>query len=494
MPVGAAPRVVVIGAGISGLAAAHRLVEQSRSQHLAVDVLVVEAGHRAGGSVTSRRQQGFLIEGGPDAFISEKPWALDLCRRLGLVRHLTATNPEHRRSFIVRQGRLLPVPEGFYLLAPARLWPFLTTPVFSWAGKLRMMCELALPCGPAVADESLAAFVLRRFGREALDRMAQPMVSGIYGADPEVLSLRATMPRFLDLERRYRSVTRGLWIETRQRRAAASDRQASGPRYSLFVTLDDGLQVLVNALVDRLPGGSVRYGAPVESVQRVNDGSSARWRVVLRSGEMIDADGVCVALPSYRAATLLRGLDPELAQQLSAVRYTSVAVVNLAYRRVDIRHPLNGFGFVVPSAERRPILGCTFSSVKFPGRAPEGSVLLRAFLGGEMQEDIYAMEDAALLDRVQRELAMLLGIGAPPLWMTLDRHPAAIPQFRVGHLDRVAAIEQQLSSWPGLALVGNGYRGLGIPDCIHGGEQAADRLLQTLWADEHAPSEFGSAA
>jgi oxygen-dependent protoporphyrinogen oxidase len=348
---------------------------------------------------------------------------------------------------------------------------------------------MMLPRGLRQEDESLAGFVRRRFGREALERMAQPMASGIYGADPEVLSLQATMPRFLEWEQQYGSVIRGLRAE-RGRNAAAvacrgsdtarSSATASGPRYGLFVTLADGLQTLVEALAARLPSGVVRFGCEVAGLQPDGRDGEPRWRVMLADGEMLGADGVCVALPAHRAATLIRGFDGALADDLSAIRYTSVAVVHLAYRRADVRHPLDGFGFVVPAAERRPILGCTFSSVKFLQRAPEDAVLLRAFLGGELQAAAYALDDAAMLEAVRREVETLLGIGAPPLWSGVTRHPEAIPQFHVGHLQRVEVLERRAASWPGLALAGNAYRGLGVPDCVRSGEQAAEALLKQL--------------
>lgn len=473
------PRVVVIGGGISGLTAAHRLVEQSRARRRPVEVCLLEAGYRLGGAISTQRRDGFLMEAGPDAFITEKPWALDLCHRLGLDDRLVGTNPAFRRSFVVRNGRLLPVPEGFYLLAPLRVRPFLTSPVFSWWGKLRMACDLVLPRGPAASDESLADFVRRRFGREALERMAQPMVSGVYGADPQALSAQATMPRFRDMERRYRSVIRGLRAAERRERRRSSVREAGGPRYGLFVTLADGLQTLVEVLAARLPSGAVRLGCEVAGLQPIARDGATRWRIALTGGETIEAEGVCVASPAHRAAALVRGFDGALADELAAIRHTSLAVVHLAYRRADVRHPLNGFGFVVPATERRPLLGCTFSSVKFPRRAPEGSVLLRAFLGDELQAGAYALDEPSLVTLMRHEVETLLGIGAPPLWSDVTRHPAAIPQFRVGHLDRMASLERRLATWPGLALAGNAYRGLGIPDCVHSGEQAAEQL----WKD-----------
>ncbi|HEY0080287.1 MAG TPA: protoporphyrinogen oxidase [Pyrinomonadaceae bacterium] len=480
-----ARRVVVIGGGVSGLAAAHRLLELRAESGRACEVLLLEAGGRLGGIVETERREGFLLEAGPDAFISEKPEALALARRVGLQEHLIETSGAHRRSFVVRGGRLHPTPEGFQLLAPSRLWPFLTSGIFSWPGKARMALELLLPrrssgsdeSGADLADESLAAFVRRRFGREALERMAQPMVGGIYTADPERLSLRATMPRFLEMESAHRSLIWAMWKAGRKARAdGTQERGTSGARYSLFLSFDGGMQMLTDRLAERLPPGVVRLNSPVESLTR--DAQGEGWTIrVGGSPETLEADAVCLALPAYRAAALLRDTDSALADELDAITYASSATVNLAYKREDIPHSLDGFGFVVPFVERRATMACSFSSVKFSGRAPEGGALLRAFVGGALQTEMYALDEETIVERVRRDLRDLLGITRPPLFSLVRKWPRAMPQYHLGHLARVERIRRRLSALPTLQLAGNAYDGTGIPDCIRNGETAAGTLV-----------------
>ncbi|PYO58792.1 MAG: protoporphyrinogen oxidase, partial [Candidatus Rokuibacteriota bacterium] len=373
--------MVIVGGGIAGLAAAHRVVEWSRERGRAVDLTLFEAADRLGGTIQTERRDGFLVECGPDSFLSEKPWALALCRRLGVEDRLVRTDDRFRRTFVVFRGRLHPLPDGFQLLAPTRLGPFLASTLFSWPGKLRMALDLVLPRG-SDPDESLGAFVRRRLGREALERVAQPLVAGIYTADPDDLALAATMPRFLELERRERSVILALWRAARREPGDASG--SSGARWSLFVTFADGMEELIRGLATRLPPGAVRLKERVSGVMR----SGAGWQVATLDGGAIEADAVILAPEAYQVARMVRYLDPALAHLLEAIPYASSATVTLAYRRADIAHPLDGFGFVVPHVERRPIVACTFSSVKYPGRAPAGHVLLRVFLGGALSEGV----------------------------------------------------------------------------------------------------------
>src|SRR6185503_4401897 len=318
-------------------------------------------------------------------FISEKPWALALAERISLGPRLQRTDDRFRRTYAVRGGRLRPLPEGFLLLAPTRAWPVLASRVFSWRGKLRLGLDLALPRRRANGDESLGSFVRRRLGKEALERVAQPLVGGIYTADPDRLSLAATMPRFLALEREHRSLIVGL------RRTAR--REAVGARWSLFVTLAGGMEELVTALAARLPAGAVRLATGVAAVEPTAGG----WRVELQAGPPLQADGVVLAGPAPAMAPVVKAVDPALAGLLQGIAYASSATIALGYRRSAIRHRLDGFGFVVPQVERRGILACTFSSVKYPERAPEGFALLRVFVGGAMQAGLLARDDRALV-------------------------------------------------------------------------------------------------
>ncbi|MGH7374656.1 MAG: protoporphyrinogen oxidase [Candidatus Rokuibacteriota bacterium] len=463
-------KLIVVGGGVSGLAAAHRAVELARERGRPLELTLLEAGDRLGGTIQTERRDGFLVECGPDSFLSEKPWALALCRRLGLEDRLIRTDDRFRRTFVVFRGSLHPLPEGFQLLAPTQLRSFVSSSLFSWRGKLRMACDLLLPRG-SDPDESLGAFVRRRLGREALERVAQPLVAGIYTADPDELSLQATMPRFLEMERRERSVILALWRAVRK--APGPHTGTSGARWSLFVTFADGMEELIRVLATRLPPGAVRLKERVTAATR----ESGQWRVAAASGAVFDADALILAPEAYQAARILRYVDPGLAHLLEGIPQASSATVTLAYRRDEIPHPLDGFGFVVPQVERRAIIACSFSSVKYPGRAPDGHVLLRVFMGGAMNESVLAADDAALVATACAELHSLLGVAAEPRFTRVTRYPRAMPQYHVGHLAVAQAIERAVARHPGLRLAGGAYRGVGIADCVRSGEEAALALL-----------------
>jgi oxygen-dependent protoporphyrinogen oxidase len=462
-------RIVVVGGGISGLAAAHRLIELGRANQQEIEVILIEASGRLGGTIQTEYRDGFLLERGPDSFISEKPQVLELAKRLGLESRLIQTNAEHRRSFIVRNGRLRPVPDGFQLLAPSRMWPFITSDIFSLAGKARMAADLLLPrkSTNGTNDESLASFVRRRLGEEALERMAQPMVGGIYTADPETLSLRATLPRFLEMEREHRSLILGMLRQGRAQKTGTS-----GARYSLFLSFDRGMQVLVDALAQIK--ADIRLNTRVVAL----NARDQAWAITTNTGEQLIADAVCLAVPAYIAASLLAETNQQLAEKLRQIKYASTATINFAYRRAAIAHALNGFGFVVPFVEKRSLLACTFSSVKFPGRAPNDYVLLRAFAGGALQPDIFALDEAEMCARVEADLCDLLGITEAPLFVEVAKWERSMPQYEVGHLEKVTEIEMLRSELPDLTLAGNAYRGAGIPDCIRSGEAAAESIFR----------------
>jgi protoporphyrinogen/coproporphyrinogen III oxidase len=463
-------KLAVVGGGIAGLAAAHRAVEIAGERGLTLELALFEAGDRVGGTIQTERHEDFLVEYGPDSFLSEKPWALALCRRLGIEDRLIRTDDRFRRTYVAFRGRLHPLPDGFQLLAPTRLGPFVRSGLFSWPGKLRMALDLVLPRG-GDPDESLGGFVSRRLGREALERVAQPLVAGIYTADPDVLSVAATMPRFLELERRERSLILGLWRAAR--RAPAEAAGTSGARWSLFVTFADGMEELIRVLAGRLPCDAIRLKERVASVTR--EGGS--WRLGMADGSAATADGVIIATESHQAGRMLRYTDPALSHLLDGIAYASSATVTLGWRRADIPPPLAGFGFVVPQVERRPIIACTFSSVKYPGRAPDGFALLRVFVGGALNEAVLDGDDETLGRVARAELAELLGIQAPPLFSRVSRYPRAMPQYHVGHLALVEAIEGCLRAHRGLGLAGGAYRGVGIADCVRSGEDAAARML-----------------
>jgi oxygen-dependent protoporphyrinogen oxidase len=461
-------KLAIVGGGISGLAAAYRAVELAREKGRALELVLLESRDRLGGTIDTERTDGFLIEAGPDSFLSEKPWALALCRRLGVEDQLVRTDDRFRKVFVWRAGRLHPLPEGFQLLAPTRLAPFLATGLFSWPGKVRMAMDLVLPRGGSGEDESLGAFVRRRLGAEALERVAQPLVAGIYTADPDDLSLSATMPRFLELERRERSIILGLWRGMKR----APQPGTSGARWSLFVTFKDGMAQMIDTLASRLPAGAVQLKSRVAGLERTGAG----WRLGTASGA-VDADAVIIAAEAHGAARMLRYVDPSAAALLNEIPYASSATVSLGYRRTDVPHPLDAFGFVVPRTEGRALLAATFSSVKYPGRAPEGHALVRCFLGGALDPKMLDRGDDELVDQARAELRAALGLTADPVLTRLSRHPAAMPQYRVGHATRIETIERRLAALPALFVAGGAYRGVGIADCVRSGEAAAESAL-----------------
>jgi oxygen-dependent protoporphyrinogen oxidase len=467
-------RVVVIGSGITGLAASYRLLDEARKRNLTLDLSLLEATEHFGGVIETSQEAGCLMEHGPDCFLSLKPAGLELCKELGLKKSLMGTNEECRKSYVLRGSSLLPVPRGFYMLAPSSIQSFLTTPIFSMSGKIRIMLDLLIPRRREEGDETLASFVRRRLGREALERMAQPMVAGIYSADPEKLSLNATFPQFLEMERKHRSLILAL---RKRMQTGNAEGAASGPRYGLFVTLREGMEQVVDALLERIPQDSLRGRCRVTSLRK----EANRWRVGTEGDGELEADAVCLTLPAHQAAELMRDEAPEMAASLDGISYGSLGTLNLVFRREQVKHPLDGMGFVVPEVEGRSLLACSFSSTKFPGRAPEGKVLLRAFFSGSETDGLLSLSDDAVIDRIAGELRDILDIEGNPEAAILRRYPQAMPQYTLGHLDRVKTIEAEAERLPGFAIGGNAYRGVGMPDCVAGANQAAERILEQLF-------------
>jgi len=449
-------RVAVVGGGLSGLTVANRLLDGGAAP------TVFEGSGRVGGILGTVERDGFVIETGPDSILSEKTAAVELAERLGIAGRIIETNTANRGAYVLHRGELVKVPPGFSLMAPTRLDAWAKTDIVGWGGKLRAAAEPLVPRRRGGGDESMASFVRRRLGAEVLERLAQPLIGGIYGGDPDRLSLAATMPRFVDMEREHGSVIRGMRASQRRK----SEQAASGARYGLFVAFDGGMQVLIDALAARLD--DVRLNAPVASVDRDGDG----WRV---RDERFDR--VVIALPAWRAAALVRPHHDELADAGEAIPYGSAATVTFAWPREAIGHPLDAFGFVVPSVERRSILAATFSSIKWPGRAPEGQVLLRVFIGGANAPDAAEIDDETLIALARRELSRLIGVTAAPRFAIPVRYRRAMPQYQLRHRLRVDSIESMQREVDGLHLAGNAYRGVGIPDTIAYATKVADTVL-----------------
>jgi oxygen-dependent protoporphyrinogen oxidase len=458
-------RVAVIGGGITGLAAAHRLGELEPS----LRVTLFEASNRLGGVLQTKQQDGFLVEAAADNFITTVPWAVDLCRRIGFEDQLIPTNSGFRHAFVVRRGRLHHLPDGFVVMAPSKAWPILTTPVLSPIGKLRMACEYFVPRRKRNDDESLAAFIRRRFGRETYERLVQPLVGGIYTGDPDKLSLQSTMPRFAEMEQQHGSLIRAMYKQPRR------NNSGSGARYSMFVAPREGMSSLVEAIAERLPPGTVRLQATVDSMVSNDTG----WTVT-SGGSESDFDAVIVTTPAGKSATLVESFDKELASELRRIHHASCAIVSLGYARTQIAHRLDGFGVVVPAVENRKILSASFSSIKYPGRAPEDHVLIRTFIGGDCQPHLVALSDDELVEIATAELGSLLGVQGAPVMTHISNRPAAMPQYFVGHTDRLQRVRAREANHTGLLLAGNAFDGVGIPNCIHSGEVAAERLVNDI--------------
>lgn len=472
--------VVVIGGGIAGLAASYFLLNENAQAPATtpgkkLKLTLLEATERLGGVISTTNFDGAVIEEGPDSIITTKPWAISLIHSLGLSNQIIETNPTNRRALVALNGRLHPVPPGFFMMAPGQIIPFLFSSLFTPAGKLRMLMDLLIEPGPDIDDESVASFVRRRLGQEALDRVAQPLLAGIYTANPAALSLRATMPQFLDWERKHGSIIIGLQQQSKH----GPDSNSSGARYSMFATLREGMSTLVNALASHIRTyADIRCGVQVEQIYQHQE----RWHIRLANNEILDADAVVCASPSHITATLVRKDSPKLATLLSGIPRASSAVINLVYRRSDVKHSLNGFGFVVPAKEKRSIIACSFSSVKFPGRAPNDMVALRIFAGGAMQNNVYCLPDNRLQQLAIADVRDYLGINGQPVWSSFKRFPDSMPQYQVHHAKVIAQIDTLLNGLPGLFLAGNAVSGVGIPDCIHSGELAATKLVEFLRA------------
>ena len=460
------PRIAVIGGGISGLAAAYRLTTRLPQ----AEVVLLEQDARLGGKIVTEQRDGFLIEGGPEALLTAKPVASALCAELGLGPDLIAPRPETRRSYILRNGQLQPLPDGLGNLLPTRLWPIMTTRLISPLGKLLMGLDLVLPPRRDNEDESVGHFIERRLGREAYAWLVSPLVGGIYAADGHRLSLAATFPHLRQLEQEHGGMIRATLAARRQAPPATN-----GSRPAPMQAPRHGLIEVVDTLEARLraAGVCIATTSAVRSVHRHGQG----YAITLAAGETMQADAVICAAPAPAAATMLDALDPHLAEHLRGIPHASVATLALAYPRRVLPRALVGSGYLTPRTERRPVKACTWVSAKWADRAPDDASLIRVSFGSAGMDKIVDLSDDDLLRLAQEELRAVLGITAQPSFTRLFRWPQAMPQYEVGHLERLAGIDTCLDGFPNLALAGNAYRGVGLADCLQSGEQAADRLF-----------------
>lgn len=456
-------KIAIVGGGIAGLAAAHSL-EKLRRRGAAIDYFLYDSSQRLGGVICTERINDCIVEAGPDSFLTEKSWAADFCRDLGLGEQLICSNDASRTTYIVVRGRLHPIPDGLMFLVPTKIIPVALSSLFSWRTKLRMARELfSTPrASDQQEDESAASLVRRHYGEEMVERLADPMLSGVYGGDAESLSVRAVLPRFAEMERTHGSLGRAML-------AAQKKRSKSAP--PIFTSLKNGMQQLINALTARLTTSSLHTDMTVRAIERQQDG----WLVSIGS-EAQKFDAVILAVPAHVAAQLLSQSCRELSAELSAIRYTSSITVVLGYDREVRRSLPRGFGFLVPQSEGRRLLATTFVHNKFPHRAPDELALLRCFIAGGNAEALWEFSEARLLEIVRTELAEILGIRAAPQFSRVYRWKQAMAQYEVGHLDRMARIEKLCAELPGFALAGNAYSGIGIPDCLRSGMLGAKKV------------------
>jgi oxygen-dependent protoporphyrinogen oxidase len=466
-------RVAIIGGGISGLAAAFHL-EKARAAGADLSYTLFESSKRLGGSMHSSRVGGCLVEAGPDSFLTEKPWALTLCKELGIDDQLIGSNDARRKTYIVVKGRLVAMPDGLMFMVPTKLVPTALTPLFSWGTKVRMARELLHPPRPMSDDETVGELVDRHFGAEVVDRLADPLLSGVYGGDANKLSARAVLPRFVEMEEKYGSLSRAMLAAHNKMRAMAG-KQAPRP---LFSSLKDGMQQMVDAITARLDHSSFRMNARVRGVYLEND----RWRVAIDMGATEIFDAVILATPANVAGALLEAVDRDLAEDLLGVTYSSSVTVTLGYHMDQLKHLPPGFGFLVPRSEGRRMLACTFVHNKFPHRAPADKGILRCFLGGARDEGVLNLTDEEIVDTVRAELKETVKLDARPMFERVYRWRGAMAQYESGHIARVARIEKCVKEIPGLELAGNAYHGIGVPDCIREGTNAANAVVLAVAA------------
>lgn len=472
-----ANHLIVVGGGIAGLSAAYHAVKKATEFHIPLRVTIIEAGDRWGGKIHTQRvaldDGQFIIEGGPDTFLATKPWGVELCRELGLGQRLHGTNPQQKNTYVLHRDRLMPLPDGLAMMIPTNIRAILKSGLISWPGKVRMGLDFVIPAAHPNGDESLGNFVSRRLGREAYENLIEPLMSGIYAGNGDALSLASTFPYLRDLELKYGSLARGAL----KMRSQSAGKPVQGSR-SAFLTPTTGLVEIVEALLESLKSSQadLRLGTRVVGLVKKQEG----YLVALGDGATLQADGVILAAPAYASGAILSELDAELSQTLTRIPYASTATVSLAYRLEEVPRRLDGYGYIIPRRERREALACTWTSTKFPHRAPEGYALVRVFIGRAGQDMSMPKQPEQLEALARRELEQTLGIRSEPLLSRVFIWEKSMPQYNLGHPGILSRLSEQIKNHPGLALAGNGYRGIGIPDCIHSGELALEAVMPQL--------------
>ncbi|NKB81890.1 MAG: protoporphyrinogen oxidase [Nitrospirales bacterium] len=479
-------QVLIVGGGISGLSTAFFLLQKSQQLHQKLECTIVEADSRWGGKILTHHDNGLLIEGGPDSFLSSKPWALALCEQLGLNQELLNTTEGNNKTYIFSRGKLREFPQGLVAFVPTQLGPLFRNGLLSWPGILRMGGDWVLPPKKEFAkEESLAAFFRRRLGHEAFNRLIEPLVAGIYAGNAEEMSLAATFPRFAEIEQQHGGLIKGMLA---QRKTSMPSKPTTGPKRTLFVTLQNGLGDLVDTLVQRL----TTHGATLLTNQKavtLHPEASAHgaggYQVTLSDGSIHRTDAVVFSTPAYSTAALINTMNPDAASVLEDIPYASTGTISLSFRHHDVQSVCRGFGFVVPRIEQRSLIAATWTSLKWANRAPADECLIRCYVGGRGREDVFQFTDEELVEHVRTELQAIIGLTAQPRHALVSRWMRAMPQYTLGHLERVQKIRTALDTSPGVFVTGAAYEGIGIPDCIREAERTSSNLVSFLWPSTH---------
>lgn len=471
-------KVVIIGGGITGLAAAYQIQQAGAAKGL--DYLLVEKDDRLGGKCFSEKIDGFMMEGGPDCFLSDKPSVLQISESMGIADSILPSNEASKRTFVLNKGQLCELPEGLMSLVPSKIVPFVLSPLVSWPGKFRMAMDLFIPKKQEDADESLASFVRRRLGNEALDKIAEPLIGGIHAGNPDKMSLKATFPRFLDMEQKHGGMLKAMLAGKRNTPSPRPQKPGGKPK-TFFMTFKEGMGELAEAIASRLDPKKVITGQTVTGLTVEEKDGRQVYRVAIEGMAPIEADAVILATPAFAAAPLMEKVDQEAARVLAEIPAASSATVNLAYKKSDLSGDLEAFGLVIPQSEKRKIMAVTYSSVKWNNRTPSDDyVLIRAFVGGARNQEYVDLADEEMLAMVKSEIKDIMGVWVEPVATKIYRWPKGMPQYTMGHLDRLATIKDRIAHLPGLHIVGGSYTGVGVPDCIKAGLGAAQETIEYL--------------
>ncbi len=474
-------KVAVIGGGIAGLSTAYYLSNKAKEQGKQISITLIESEDYWGGKIKTVQQDGFVVEGGPDAYLITKPWMKTLCQELGLADGLQGTNPENSQTFILKKGKLTSIPTGLTMTIPTEFGPMIKTRLMNWPQKIRMGFDFIIPSKKENGDESLAGFISRRLGRAAYDSLVGPLLSGIYAGDGDQLSLQSTFPNLREMEIEHGGLIKGA-LALRKKRARMAKQRSNGNKSpakhsrSIFETHKSGLNTIVDAIVKKLKdnGVDLRLNTKVSHLEK----SESSYQVILDGGETINADALVLATPAYVSGILLEDISPKTANDLNDIHYVTTATVSLAFRDEDLPDPLDGYGYIIPQQEDSKALACTWTSSKWNHRAAKGYALVRVFVGRIQDADTLPTDEDALVELALSEIRQTMGLTAEPVHMWVFRWEKAMPQYNVGHPERLQRIENAIMKIPDLVLAGNGYRGIGMPDCINSGIKAAEKILE----------------